>query len=262
MKLKELLNGMKDVIIDSLTSGNSTEDILEALNGSWDIHATKIETIVEALSIERSNTMVEEAKSNFAQEMKEEFNATNKMLSDRASTYFAEAYDNFVKEYKPSIVSNAKVKIVEEYHEKLKKALNENGLDLDTESKANVEHLSEKIDSLQNKLDEAVTDKIDLKQKLKDKDFELTFASVKQEQNLSETQCVRLKAMVDLTRINESGEDLKTKLETIVHSSVLTESKKEDEQKDTLNEDVENAPTLDEKPTANIDNSLQDLFNE
>jgi hypothetical protein len=259
MNLKELLNGVKDVIIEALTSGTSTEDILASLNEAWPIHVEKIETIVEAISNERASDFVEEAKAKYTEELKEKFDATTKTLGERVETYLGESYEQFVKEYKASIVSEAKVNLVENFVGKLKQTFNENSIEVDMDAKSNIDQLAGRADELKSKLDESMTEVMSLKTQLRKKEFQLAFESVKSEQGLSETQALRLSKMVDTTQLNESTDTskVKAKLEFMVQT-LIKESKEEDGAKFTgtksrldgvLNEDGVNAPSTDQENT-------------
>jgi len=253
MNLKELLNGVKDVIVDAITSNTDTKVILENLNKAWPVHVEKIETIVEAISNERSANLVESAKTSFKEELRESYDESVKILGERVEAYCNKSYDTFVKDYEKNIISEAKLELVEKFVGTLKQALNENCIDIDEESKVNIESLTKKVDQLQSKLDESMTESIELKRQLNKSKFNLTLESVKSDKKLSEVQFSRLQKMVDIGMLSESVDEdkLKGKLEFMV-DNLLTENTDDSKKTVTgridgvINEDVSNKGTLTE----------------
>lgn len=257
MNLKEILDGAKDVIIESLKNGNPVEDIVESLNEKWPTHVEKLETVCEAMSALRAKELIKENEVKHAEKMKDEFDKLNKSVGDRVDAYLNESYEKFVKEYKDNLISEAKVELVNKFVGKMKETFNENSIEVDMDAKNSIDDLTKRVDELTSKLDESMNESIELKSNLRNKTYELTFESVKNEQKLSETQIAKLEDMANSMSLNESKETdkIKAKLEVLVKTLIVESDSDGDS---TLNEDELGAPS-NKNTDANVGNKSKKI---
>jgi hypothetical protein len=226
MNLKELLSKHNEVVCEAILNEKfDRAAIVETIGETWSAQVEELEIISEALISERVNKELSEAKKAIEEANSVEMDKLTKLCAERLDDY-ADAAIKYVHEnFEERLISEARVEIVDNFYIKLKNLFNENSIEIDTDSKGQLEILENKTKELENKLNNILNENIELKKDLVGHKFTSIFESVRSELKLSDTQADRLRILSESINKDEKiDHNLRLLAKTLV-----VEEKKEKE---------------------------------
>jgi hypothetical protein len=144
---------------------NVKEDIEEMFNGQdlseefKDNVATLFEAAVSARLIAEQARLEEEYETK----LQEEISLFNEELTSKLDTYLDYVVENWMKENEVAIESTLRNELAEEFMEGLKNLFAEHYISVPEEKVDVLEAMAEKVEALESKLDEAISENVELK---------------------------------------------------------------------------------------------------
>jgi hypothetical protein len=150
---------------DAMPKLNVKEDIEEMFNGQdlseefKDNVATLFEAAVSARLIAEQARLEEEYETK----LQEEISLFNEELTSKLDTYLDYVVENWMKENEVAIESTLRNELAEEFMEGLKNLFAEHYISVPEEKVDVLEAMAEKVEALESKLDEAISENVELK---------------------------------------------------------------------------------------------------
>jgi hypothetical protein len=150
---------------DAMSKLNVKEDIEEMFNGQdlseefKDNVATLFEAAVSARLIAEQARLEEEYETK----LQEEISLFNEELTSKLDTYLDYVVENWMKENEVAIESTLRNELAEEFMEGLKNLFAEHYISVPEEKVDVLEAMAEKVEALESKLDEAISENVELK---------------------------------------------------------------------------------------------------
>ena len=224
MMKKEKMKEQIEQDVDALLSGeNLSEDFKQ-----------KATTIFETAVIARSQAIVEDIEEALYEEFEDAVEQVKNELAVKLDEYINYMAEEWFKENQLAIESGLRTEIVEDFMSGLQKLFTEHHIDIPEEKVDIVGELTNKIEELQDELNEQILSSIDMKKELNEhKKYEAIHAVC---EGLTQTQVEKLKTLAESVEFT-TEEEFIGKLETIVESYFKTPVKSADSS--ALNEEVQ-----------------------
>ena len=229
MNLKELLSDiMKPICAIVMDENTNKVDVVKAIETAWKSKLDDVETIVEALTNERVTAQLEEAKSGYESELKSDFDELTKTLTERLESFINEAREQDHKNeiYQQNLASTAKVEVISEAMDSIVQALAKGSINVDIDSKLQLEAIENKAQQLESKLNTLMSENIELKKNINASRFSTVFESVRNDLKLSDVQSNRLKMLGEGFANHENVEEKLRMLGNTIKGAKLNESEK------------------------------------
>jgi len=147
------------------SKNNWAEDVEEMFSNDelTEEFKEKATTIFEAAVNARITTEIVRLEEEFEAVLEEQVNVISEDLSTKIETYLDYVVENWMKENEVAIESTLRNEIMEEFIGGLKNLFAEHYIDVPEDKIEVLEALAAKVDTLENKLDEAITENVELK---------------------------------------------------------------------------------------------------
>lgn len=200
---------------DGMPRLNVKEDIEEMFNGQdlSEEFKEKTATIFEAAVSARVTTEMARLEEEFETKLEERVNDLTEELSEKLDSYLEYTVENWMKENEVAVESTLRNEIMEEFIDGLKGLFAEHYINV-PETKVDVlEALAAKVDALETKLDEAITENVELKGLLSEEAKNDIFADLASD--LALTQQEKFAALAEGIEFDGDLETYARKLEII-----------------------------------------------
>jgi len=149
----------------SAASSSMREDVEEMFNGYEISEEFKEEasTLFEAAVHARLTVETTRLEEAFEQKLEEELSIFNEELTSKLDTYLDYVVENWMKENEVAIESTLRNEIMEEFMDGLKNLFSEHYINVPEDKVDVLEALAEKVSSLEEKLDETISENAALK---------------------------------------------------------------------------------------------------
>ena len=202
---------------DRLASVDVSEDVSALVEGEElsEEFQEKAATIFEAAVKSKLRSEVERIEESKTQEIAEEINTIRDELTEKVDAYMDYVVEEWMKENEIAIERGLKGEIAEDFISGLKALFEEHYIDVPDEKYDILEAQSEKIDQLEEKLNEQISKNADLNKSVGELVRESVFAEVSED--LTDTEVEKFKSLADeVDFVNE--ETFKDKLNSLKES--------------------------------------------
>lgn len=204
----------------------------------------KAEVIFEAALSSKLNEHVERLEEQYETELAEETQRIQEELVEKIDSYLSYVVESWVEDNKLAIENGLRTEIAESFMSALHSVFNEHYIQVPDEKVDLVDGLADKVDELEEQLNKAVQDNIELSETVRD--FARESVIREAAHDLSEAQAEKLKSLVeDITF--DSEETFAHKVDTIKESYFRKQSvqmQSEEEQIDEGTKQVEVSPMM------------------
>ena len=192
----------------------------------------KIATLFESAVHLRVVEQVKQIQERMEEQLEERVAEIEEQLEEQVDQYLSYAAKEWMKENEVAIHNNLKTEITENFMIGLKNLFMENYIDVPEESIDIVEALAERVDELENELNEQVHSNIEMTEALTEFAAEDVFSEVAE--GLAMTQVEKLRTLAEGIDFDGDIDSYRTKLETIKEANFKVRTPDS-----TLNEEVE-----------------------
>jgi hypothetical protein len=202
---------------ERLASVDVSEDVSALTEGEElsEEFKDKAATIFEAAVKSKLRSEVERIEESKTQEIAEEINTIRDELTEKVDAYMDYVVEEWMKENEIAIERGLKGEIAEDFISGLKALFEEHYIDVPDEKYDILEAQSEKIDQLEEKLNEQISKNADLNKSVGELVRESVFAEVSED--LTDTEVEKFKSLADeVDFVNE--ETFKDKLNSLKES--------------------------------------------
>jgi hypothetical protein len=202
---------------ERLASVDVSEDVSALTEGEElsEEFKDKAATIFEAAVKSKLRSEVERIEESKTQEIAEEVNRIRDELTEKVDAYMDYVVEEWMKENETAIERGLKGEIAEDFISGLKALFEEHYIDVPDEKYDILEAQSEKIDQLEEKLNEQISKNADLNKSVGELVRESVFAEVSED--LTDTEVEKFKSLADeVDFVNE--ETFKDKLNSLKES--------------------------------------------
>jgi len=215
-----------------------SEDIKAIFEGAEvsDEFIAKATEVFEAAVLAKVNEQIESLETQFDESLSEETSSLGEELVERVDTYLDYVVEQWMDANTVAIERGLKAEIVESFMSGLKGLFEEHYIDIPEEALAVTEELANKVEVLEDAINEEIEKNVELSAQLKE--FERAFAFAEVSEGLTDTQLAKLQSLSESVDF-ESLETYKKKIGTLRESYFPTKGTA-----GSLNESV----TLDEEP--------------
>lgn len=153
---------------DGMPKLNMKEDVEEMFAGSdlSEEFKDKASTLFEAAISARIITETARLEEEFEQKLEEQVSIINEELTSKIDTYLDYVVENWMKENEVAIESTLRNEIMEEFMDGLKNLFSEHYINVPEDKVEVLEALAEKVNALEQKLDETISENAALKGEL------------------------------------------------------------------------------------------------
>ena len=197
---------------------NVKEDI-DAMMGNEELSeefktkaATIFEAAVSAKVIEEVNNRIGVFEENYKKELKEAKEEHQNAMSEKVDGYLNYVVEEWMKENELAVEKGIRSELVEDFMTGLKNLFTEHYIDIPEEKVDLVDDLFEKVEELEQKLDESINDNVEVKKQLAEYKKEETLREFSE--GLAYTEKEKLKTLSDGVDF-EDDEQYKEKIEVI-----------------------------------------------
>jgi hypothetical protein len=223
--LAEIREARISVMKEKMKSMGMKED-MEALFSNEDLSESfknKASAIFEAAVIARAVTVVEELESDILAAAEESVEEIKAELEEQVDAYLNYMVEEWVNENQVAIESGLKTELQEDFMNGLKNLFTEHYIDIPEEKVDVLEAMAEEVEELQNKLNEALNNNIELSQAIVEARKSDLVTSVCE--GLTATQSEKVKTLAEGVEFTTEGEYM-NKLRIIRESYFNADSKK------------------------------------
>jgi hypothetical protein len=202
------------------------KDDMEALFSNENLSESfknKASAIFEAAVIARAVTVVEELESDILAAAEESVEEIKAELEEQVDAYLNYMVEEWVNENQVAIESGLKTELQEDFMNGLKNLFTEHYIDIPEEKVDVLEAMAEEVEELQNKLNEALNNNIELSQAIVEARKSDLVTSVCE--GLTATQSEKVKTLAEGVEFTTEGEYM-NKLRIIRESYFNADSKK------------------------------------
>ena len=206
--------------IDALVEG---EELSEEFN-------TKASTIFEAAVhqkvMEVAASKVDEMEQEYQSELQEEIVSFRDELTDKVDGYLNYVVEEWMKENELALENSLRSEITEEFMGGLKDLFKEHYIEVPDEKVDIVENMFDKVEDLEEQLNDKVQDNIKLKSELNEYRKNKILEEVCDD--LADTQSEKMKTLVEGVSYEDDSESFEEKVKTI-KENYFPETKKQDD---------------------------------
>ena len=201
---------------------------------------TKASTIFEAAVhqkvMEIAASKVDEMEQEYQSELQEEIVSFRDELTDKVDGYLNYVVEEWMKENELALENSLRSEITEEFMGGLKDLFKEHYIEVPDEKVDIVENMFDKVEDLEEQLNDKVQDNIKLKSELNEYRKNKILEEVCDD--LADTQSEKMKSLVEGVSYEDDSESFEEKVKTI-KESYFPESKKQDENVEQLDSSSE-----------------------
>ena len=235
LKKEDLDINVKDDM-DALVSG-------EDLSEEFKTKATTIfEAAVSAKVISEVNQRIDELETNYTKEITEAKEDHLSTVTEKVDGYLNYVVEEWMKENELAVEKGIRSELVEDFMTGLKNLFTEHYIDIPEEKVDLVDDLFEKVEELEQKLDESINTNVDVKKELAEYKREETLREVSED--LADTEKEKLGKLAE-------GIDFEDKSQYTEKLEVIKENYFPKQQSETITEELEN--TEKEQPSSEPD---------
>lgn len=218
----------------------------------------QIKTVFEAAVAARASELVEEEKAARDAIIAEEVEAAAAELEEAIDEYLAYVVENWLEENKLAIESSFKVEMAESLMDSLQQVFVEHNMDIPEDADDVLEGLVARNDELQERLNAAHRENMDLKNAIEESIIEGVIDEMSE--GLTDTQTAKLKNLAEGIRYSDA-DDFAKKLKTVKESFFDKKAKAEDPiEEKTVTEEAP-APKAEPKRTGdNFADKINSMF--
>lgn len=201
-------------VVSKLANEDFSEDISAIFEDGTisEDFKTKAATIFEARLFEKVTALEEEMESKYAGMLEEAVNDIQVKLSEKVEEYLSYVVEQWINENKIAIESGIKTEITEDFITGLKGLFAEHYIDIPDDKVNVVDELTEKVISLEDRLNEEIDKNVQIKKDLAEsKKLEIIHIV---SEGLTDTQEAKLKTLAESVEFTTEAE-YKQKLEII-----------------------------------------------
>ena len=192
----------------------------QELSGDFQDKAT---TLFEAALHAKVSVHMAELEEQFEEQLEEKLEEAVEGLVEKLDHYISYVAEEWVKENEVAIEASIKTEMTDSFMEGLKELFAEHYIDIPEEKVEIIEALAEKVEELEDDLNEQVNSNIELVEILKDYNRQEIFNEVAE--GLALTQVDKFKTLAESVDFNLDDDDYKQKLETIKESYFSVKTK-------------------------------------
>ena len=206
--------------------GQAVKEELSTLFGSQELSEDfqdKASTLFEAALHAKVSVIQAELEEQHEQRLAEELETLNETLVDQVDHYISYVAEEWVKENQLAIEASIRTEMTESFMEGLKELFVEHYIDIPDEKLDIVEALAEKVEELEDDLNEQVNSNIELVEMLKEYNKQDIFNEVAE--GLALTQIDKFKTLAESVDFDLDDDAFRQKLETIKESYFSVKTK-------------------------------------
>ena len=235
LKKEDLEINVKDDM-DALVQG---EDLSEEFKTKA---STIFEAAVSAKVISEVNQRIDELETNYTKEITEAKEDHLSTVTEKVDGYLNYVVEEWMKENELAVEKGIRSELVEDFMTGLKNLFTEHYIDIPEEKVDLVDDLFEKVEELEQKLDESINTNVDVKKELAEYKREETLREVSED--LADTEKEKLGKLAE-------GIDFEDKSQYTEKLEVIKENYFPKQQSETITEELEN--TEKEQPSSEPD---------
>ena len=235
LKKEDLEINVKDDM-DALVQG---EDLSEEFKTKA---STIFEAAVSAKVISEVNQRIDELETNYKKEITEAKEEHLSTVTEKVDGYLNYVVEEWMKENELAVEKGIRSELVEDFMTGLKNLFTEHYIDIPEEKVDLVDDLFEKVEELEQKLDESINTNVDVKKELAEYKREETLREVSED--LADTEKEKLGKLAE-------GIDFEDKSQYTEKLEVIKENYFPKQQSETITEELEN--TEKEQPSSESD---------
>ena len=235
LKKEDLEINVKDDM-DALVQG---EDLSEEFKTKA---STIFEAAVSAKVISEVNQRIDELETNYKKEITEAKEEHLSTVTEKVDGYLNYVVEEWMKENELAVEKGIRSELVEDFMTGLKNLFTEHYIDIPEEKVDLVDDLFEKVEELEQKLDESINTNVDVKKELAEYKREETLREVSED--LADTEKEKLGKLAE-------GIDFEDKSQYTEKLEVIKENYFPKQQSETITEELEN--TEKEQPSSEPD---------
>ena len=206
--------------IDALVEG---EELSEDFKSKA---STIFEAAVHQKVMEIASSKVEEMEKEYQSELQEEIVSFRDELTDKVDGYLNYVVEEWMKENELALESSLRSEITEEFMGGLKDLFKEHYIEVPDEKVDIVENMFDKVEDLEEQLNDKVQDNIKLKSELNEYRKNKILEEVCDD--LADTQSEKMKTLVEGVSYEDDSESFEEKVKTI-KENYFPETKKQDD---------------------------------
>ena len=222
--------------MDALVQG---EDLSEEFKTKA---STIFEAAVSAKVISEVNQRIDELETNYKKEITEAKEEHLSTVTEKVDGYLNYVVEEWMKENELAVEKGIRSELVEDFMTGLKNLFTEHYIDIPEEKVDLVDDLFEKVEELEQKLDESINTNVDVKKELAEYKREETLREVSED--LADTEKEKLGKLAE-------GIDFEDKSQYTEKLEVIKENYFPKQQSETITEELEN--TEKEQPSSEPD---------
>jgi hypothetical protein len=195
--------------------GGSMKEDMEVLFDGEDLSEefkNKATTIFEAAVGAKIALITEELESEYQNKLEESLSIAIKDISTKLDDYMNYVVQEWMEENRVAIESSLRSEVTEEFIEGLKSLFAEHYIEIPEDKVNVVEELSDRVEELEEKLNEAISDNIELNKHLTESVKSLVFADVAED--LADTQIDKFASLAEGV-VFVDADNYKRKLEIV-----------------------------------------------
>ena len=231
LKKEDLEINVKDDM-DALVQG---EDLSEEFKTKA---STIFEAAVSAKVLSEVNQRIEELETNYKKEVAEAKEDHLSTVTEKVDGYLNYVVEEWMKENELAVEKGIRSELVEDFMTGLKNLFTEHYIDIPEEKVDLVDDLFEKVEELEQKLDESINTSVDVRKELAEYKREETLREVSED--LADTEKEKLGKLAE-------GIDFEDKSQYTEKLEVIKENYFPKQQSETITEELENT---EEEPTS------------
>ena len=237
-------------------SGIDIEEDVNALLGGEELSEEfkeKARVIFEAALTSKIKEIQEALEYQYAERLEEEREALKETLVERVDAYLEYVCEEWMSENELAIEHGLKAEMTESFLTGMKDLFEEHYVQIPEDKYDVLESMVEKLDDMENKLNEQIERNIGLNQRLGESQADVILDRVSD--GLAETQKEKLASLAESVEF-ESEEEYREKLETLRESYFSKAPAAKSEAPQTLSESVDSTPA---PVTSNMDAYLRTM---
>jgi len=205
-ELAEIREAKYALVREKMSQMGVQEDINALFNGEElsEEFRTKATTIFEGAVIARAVTVVEELEKDILEAAEQSVEVIKQELEEQVDSYLNYMVEQWVQDNEVAISSGLKNEITEEFIEGLKNLFAEHNINVPEEQVDVMEEMAAEIDALNDKLNEAINDNIELAQAVTEAAKSEIVSSVCE--GLTATQSEKVKTLAEGVEFTTEGE--------------------------------------------------------